>query len=110
MEFFCTSLRAQGHTQINQLLLSVRHLSMREFCHKFGADTARYLHEKVQMQKRQLPAIKKRLVGFPRDFFLYDVLIFLLIPLDVLTLITRPLITKKQSTKKVIPEMSIMHP
>lgn len=70
MEFFCTSLRAQGHTQINQLLLSVRHLSMREFCHKFGADTARYLHEKVQMQKRQLPAIKKRLVlGFLVIFF-----------------------------------------
>lgn len=43
---------------------------MREFCHKFGADTARYLHEKVQMQKRQLPAIKKRLVlGFLVIFF-----------------------------------------
>ncbi|KAI8380931.1 uncharacterized protein BYT42DRAFT_286389 [Radiomyces spectabilis] len=52
VEFVCSSLRAQGNMQVNQLLRSVRQLSMEEYCNSYGADTQLFLKE--QMRKRKL--------------------------------------------------------
>ncbi|KAI9023876.1 hypothetical protein CLU79DRAFT_834694 [Phycomyces nitens] len=51
IEFACTSLRAHGNMQINQLLSSVRQLTMDEFCNKYGADTLVFLEEQTRKRR-----------------------------------------------------------
>ncbi|KAL0091816.1 hypothetical protein J3Q64DRAFT_1331377 [Phycomyces blakesleeanus] len=71
IEFACTSLRAHGNMQINQLLPSVRQLTMDEFCNRYGADTLTFLEEQTRkrrgedvhniLQKRSLgPSVEKK--------------------------------------------------
>lgn len=52
-DFLIAALRAQCMTMINELPASVRKMTMREFCHVYGADTAAYLRQeaKRRMQK-----------------------------------------------------------
>ncbi|KAI9245225.1 hypothetical protein BDA99DRAFT_528291 [Phascolomyces articulosus] len=56
-EFICSFLRAQGNSQINQLNLPIRQLTMREFCHEYGADTMTVFQ---QQAKARLQRVKKR--------------------------------------------------
>ena len=57
MEFIRSSLRAQGNTQINLLSLPIRQLTMREFCHEYGAD---HLTVFQHQAKARLQRVKKR--------------------------------------------------
>ncbi|KAI7882603.1 hypothetical protein K492DRAFT_193409 [Lichtheimia hyalospora FSU 10163] len=52
-EFLVAALRAQCMTMIHELPDSVRKMTMREFCHIYGADTAEYLRQdaKRRMQR-----------------------------------------------------------
>ncbi|KAI7872752.1 hypothetical protein BDF14DRAFT_1877230 [Spinellus fusiger] len=52
VDFICASMRAHGHMQINQLLTSTRHMTMREFCYGNGADMTVYLNEQTQKRQR----------------------------------------------------------
>ncbi|SAM01282.1 hypothetical protein [Absidia glauca] len=51
IEFICSSLRAKGNMTINQLLESVRSLTMDEYCNKYHADTSYFLEEQARQRK-----------------------------------------------------------
>lgn len=51
IEFICSSLRAKGNMTINQLLESVRSLTMDEYCNKYHADTSFFLEEQARQRK-----------------------------------------------------------
>ncbi|KAI9498142.1 hypothetical protein BDB00DRAFT_867795 [Zychaea mexicana] len=57
VEFMCTALRAQGNTQINGLNLAIRRLTMREFCHEYGANNITIFQ---QLAKARLAQARKR--------------------------------------------------
>jgi hypothetical protein len=50
-EFMCASLRLQGKTEINKMLMAIRELTVEEFCEKYGADAQYFLNQ--QTIKRQ---------------------------------------------------------
>ncbi|KAG2224330.1 hypothetical protein INT45_012899 [Circinella minor] len=56
-EFIRSSLRAQGNTQINLLSLPIRQLTMRDFCHEYGADNLKVFQ---QQAKARFYRVKKR--------------------------------------------------
>ncbi|KAI9486240.1 MAG: hypothetical protein EXX96DRAFT_548248 [Benjaminiella poitrasii] len=50
VEFICASLRAQGNTQINRMLMSVRQLTIKEFCEYYEADTKKFLEQQAKQR------------------------------------------------------------
>ncbi|RCH98603.1 hypothetical protein CU098_009100 [Rhizopus stolonifer] len=48
VEFMCASIRAQGNTDINKMLKSVRELTLEEFCETFGASTQLFLEQQTK--------------------------------------------------------------
>ncbi|KAI7897487.1 uncharacterized protein BX663DRAFT_528132 [Cokeromyces recurvatus] len=50
IEFICASLRAQGNTQINKMLMSVRQLTVKEFCEYYEADTQKFLEQQAKQR------------------------------------------------------------
>lgn len=50
VEFMCASLRAQGHTQINKMLMAVRELTVEEFCETYEADAQVFLNQQKQQR------------------------------------------------------------
>ncbi|CAO3598550.1 unnamed protein product [Absidia cylindrospora] len=66
VDFICSSLRAQGNMAMNQLLQSVRTLTMDEYCNKYHADTNYFLEEQSRKRKRTelvTPSKKRELPG-----------------------------------------------
>ncbi|KAL9555759.1 hypothetical protein MBANPS3_002198 [Mucor bainieri] len=45
IEFMCASLRAQGNTEINKMLMSVRELTVEQFCETYDASTHIFLEQ-----------------------------------------------------------------
>ncbi|ORZ17685.1 hypothetical protein BCR42DRAFT_412299 [Absidia repens] len=66
VDFICSSLRAQGNMTINQLLQSVRTLTMDDYCNKYRADTNYFLDEQSRKRKGTelvTPSKKRELPG-----------------------------------------------
>lgn len=53
-EFLIAALRAQCMSMVNELPDSVRKMTMREFCHIYGADTAVYLHQEAKRRMQRV--------------------------------------------------------
>ncbi|KAI9318189.1 Ion transport protein-domain-containing protein [Dichotomocladium elegans] len=51
-QFLIASLKAQSKTMINQLPPAIQQMSMREFCHTYGADTALYLKQQNELRMK----------------------------------------------------------
>ncbi|KAL7329424.1 hypothetical protein PS15p_207526 [Mucor circinelloides] len=51
IEFMCASLRAQGNTEINKMLMSVRKLTVEEFCETYDASTQMFLEQQTQQRR-----------------------------------------------------------
>lgn len=47
----CASLRAQGNTEINKMLMSVRKLTVEEFCETYDANTQMFLEQQTQQRR-----------------------------------------------------------
>ncbi|CEP08038.1 hypothetical protein [Parasitella parasitica] len=50
IEFVCASLRAQGNTELNKMLTSVRELTMEQFCDAYEASTQKFLEQQMQQK------------------------------------------------------------
>jgi hypothetical protein len=48
MEFMDASLRAQGHTQVNKMVMAIRELTVEEYCDTYGADTKNFLEQQAK--------------------------------------------------------------
>ncbi|KAI8642079.1 hypothetical protein BD408DRAFT_417043 [Parasitella parasitica] len=48
IEFVCASLRAQGNTEMNKMLMSVRKLTMEQFCEAYEANPQKFLEHQTQ--------------------------------------------------------------
>ncbi|KAJ8659082.1 hypothetical protein O0I10_005120 [Lichtheimia ornata] len=53
-EFLIAALRAQCMSMVNELPASVRKMTMREFCHIYGADTALYLRQEAKRRMQRV--------------------------------------------------------
>ncbi|KAI8990961.1 hypothetical protein BDF20DRAFT_831049 [Mycotypha africana] len=53
IDFVCAALRAQGNTQINRMLKSVRQLTIGEFCGTYEANTENFLNEQAKQRSVQ---------------------------------------------------------
>lgn len=53
-EFLIAALRAQCMSMVNELPDSVRKMTMREFCHIYGADTAVYLRQEAKRRMQRV--------------------------------------------------------
>ncbi|OAD08232.1 hypothetical protein MUCCIDRAFT_154864, partial [Mucor lusitanicus CBS 277.49] len=51
IEFMCASLRAQGNTEINKMLMSVRELTVEQFCETYDASTRIFLEQQTQQRR-----------------------------------------------------------
>lgn len=47
----CASLRAQGNTEINKMLMSVRELTVEQFCETYDASTRIFLEQQTQQRR-----------------------------------------------------------
>lgn len=54
----CASLRAQGNTEINKMLMAIRELTVEEFCEKYGAD-AQYFMSQQTIRRLGKPHMKR---------------------------------------------------
>lgn len=46
----CASLRAQGTTETNKMLMSVRELTVEQFCETYNASTHIFLEQQTQQR------------------------------------------------------------
>ncbi|GAN01494.1 hypothetical protein MAM1_0008d00927 [Mucor ambiguus] len=51
IEFMCVSLRAQGNTEINKMLMSVRELTVEQFCETYDASIHVFLEQQAQQRR-----------------------------------------------------------
>lgn len=59
IEFMCASLRAQGNTEINKMLMSVRKLTIEEFCEIYDANTQKFLEQQTQQRRGNNNGLKR---------------------------------------------------
>lgn len=59
IEFMCASLRAQGNTEINKMLMSVRKLTVEEFCETYDANTQKFLEQQTQQRRGNNNGLKR---------------------------------------------------